>query len=169
MRVKNVFISGVLWEKLIDKPIQAQATSRSKDEWPASCPDILLRPRNLTFPYISAALSFLGVRRFRNVTVLGKGGCVFRFCRPLLLSVGKGGFPAPLVNKHTAGRSCCNLTAFRSAPPRQQAECPPPSPPQKLTGQMVVVSFKIKAPACAPHGTSSLREPALFNCATSLV
>lgn len=136
---------------LIDKPIQAQEMYCSKVEWPVSRQP---RPQNLMCPYVSAAASFLWVRRFQDLMVFGKWGCVFRFCWPVLLPVGKGGFPAHFVSTQLAGllQSHC----LPISPPRQQAGWGP----VKHTGQTVVVSFKIKAPSWAHHGTSYPREPA---------
>ena len=75
--------------------------------------------------------------------------------------------PCPFC-KHTAGRPCCNLAAFRSAPPRQQAGRGWGWGAWETRGQTVVVSVKIKAPAWAHQGPPPQRT-SIVHCATSLV
>ena len=111
-------------------------------------------PWNLMFLYISAAVSLLWVRSFQNLLVLGKRGCVFRFCCPALLSV--GGLPAHFVSTQLAGPVAIWLPSDQPRPCSRQG-----GGAWETGGQTVVVSVKIKAPAWAPQGPPP-REPALF-------
>ena len=108
------------------------------------------------FPYISAAVSLLWVRSFQNLLVLGKRGCVFRFCCPELLSV--GGLPAHFVSTQLAGPVAISLPSDQPRPGSRHAA---DGGAWETRGQTVVVSVKIKAPAWAHQGPPP-REPALF-------
>ena len=117
-------------------------------------------PWNLMFLYISAAaVSLLWVRSFQNLLVLGKRGCVFRFCCPALLSV--GGLPAHFVSTQLAGPVAISLPSDQPRPGSRQGggawetggscgECQNKSP-------------CLGTPGPSPQRTS------LVHCATSLV
>lgn len=112
-------------------------------------------------PAASGCLAFLSGRRLWQ----GAGNEAVRFhsCRPVQLSVGKGGFPAHFViNARLAGAVAISLPwDWGSAPPRRPAEWAPHSGAPHC-GHAVVVSCKRKDPRLRHHCTSYPRDPALF-------
>lgn len=87
---------------------------------------------------------------------------LLHFCRPGLLSVGKGGFPAHFVHTELAGAVAIALCTVLWISPAPAAGRVLPHSPPTHSGHTVVVSFKIKDPHLRHHCTSYPREPALF-------
>lgn len=121
------------------------------------------RPCSLLFSSISLAVSFRGVRKLWNVSLAEMKSCVSVLLSDAVICR-KRRIPYPFC-KHTAGRSCCNLTAFWSAPPQQEAEW---GPRETRISQTVVVSFKIKDPCLSTPLHFLSHRTSIVNCVTSL-
>lgn len=118
-------------------------------------------PWNLMFLYISAAVSLLWVRSFQNLLVLGKRGCVFRFCRPALLSV--GGLPAHFVSTQLAGPVAISLPSDQPRPSSRQGGGGLGNTRPNSCGECQNKSPCLGTPGPSPQRTS------IVHCATSLV